>query len=163
MREEKRKKVTMRVSYSRILKVTNPLMYGEDVKAVQNKLNALGYNAGTADGYYGNGTADAVRRFQSAKGLSADGEVGPSTWNALFNSSTTPGYSRILKVTNPLMYGEDVKAVQNKLNALGYNAGTADGYYGNGTADAVRRFQSAKGLSADGEVGPSTWNALFNS
>ncbi|MGL4875266.1 MAG: N-acetylmuramoyl-L-alanine amidase [Clostridium sp.] len=162
MLEEIRKVIVMKVSYSRILKVTNPLMYGEDVKAVQNKLNALGYNAGVADGYYGNGTADAVRRLQSKKGLSADGEVGQMTWEALFNTATNPGYSRILKVTNPLMYGEDVKAVQNKLNALGYNAGVADGYYGNGTADAVRRFQSKKGLSADGEVGQMTWEALFN-
>ncbi len=50
------------------------------------------------------------------------------------------------------MYGEDIKAVQNKLNSLGYNCGTADGYYGNATKSAVISFQSAKGLTADGEV-----------
>ena len=42
----------VKVSYSRVLKVTSPLMYGEDVRAVQNKLNSLGHNAGTVDGYY---------------------------------------------------------------------------------------------------------------
>ena len=151
-------------SYTRLLKVTSPLMYGEDIKAVQNKLNSLGYNCGTADGYYGNATKNAVISFQSAKGIDTDGVVGPTTWKLLFNSSSNGSdYSRILKVTSPLMYGDDVKTVQNKLNSLGYNCGTADGYYGNATRSAVISFQSAKGLTADGEVGPATWNALFNS
>ncbi|WWU66847.1 peptidoglycan-binding protein (plasmid) [Clostridium baratii] len=153
--------------YSRVLKVTNPLMHGNDVKKVQNKLNQLGYNAGTADGYYGNNTKNAVIRFQKAKGISADGMVGPTTWNKLFSSSSSSssssntGYSRVLKVTSPLMYGNDVKKVQNRLNQLGYNAGTADGYYGNNTKNAVIRFQKAKKISADGMVGPTTWNKLF--
>ena len=153
-------------TYTRILKVTSPLMYGEDIKAVQNKLNSLGYNCGTADGYYGNATKSAVISFQSAKGLTADGEVGPATWNALFSSSSTStgsSYTRLLKVTSPLMYGEDIKAVQNKLNSLGHNCGTADGYYGNATKSAVVSFQSAKGIDTDGVVGPTTWNALSSS
>ena len=153
-------------THTRILKVTSPLMQGDDVKAVQNKLNSLGYNCGTADGYYGNATRTAVISFQSAKGLTADGEVGPATWNALFSSSSTStgsSYTRLLKVTSPLMYGEDIKAVQNKLNSLGHNCGTADGYYGNATKSAVVSFQSAKGIDTDGVVGPTTWNALFNS
>ncbi len=150
-------------SYSIILKLTSPLMYGEDVRAVQNKLNSLGYVAGTADGYFGNMTREAVINFQSAKGLSADGEVGPNTWNILFNTSTSggSGYNRILKLTAPLMYGEDIINVQNKLNSLGYNVGIADGYYGEATRSAVMNFQSARGLDVDGEVGPTTWNALF--
>ena len=150
--------------YSRILKVTSPLMYGDDIKAVQNKLNSLGFNCGTADGYYGNDTKNAVISFQSSKGIDTDGIVGPTTWKLLFNSSSNGSdYSRILKVTSPLMYGDDIKAVQNKLNSLGFNCGTADGYYGNDTKNAVISFQSSKGLTADGEVGPATWNALFNS
>ena len=151
-------------SYSRILKLTSPLMYGEDIRAVQNKLNSLGYVAGTADGYYGNMTRNAVINFQSKKGLAADGDVGPTTWSALFNTSTSggSGYSRILKLTSPLMYGEDIRAVQNKLNSLGYNAGTADGYYGNDTRTAVISFQTARGIDIDGEVGPTTWKTLFN-
>ena len=150
-------------SYSRILKLTSPLMYGEDIRAVQNKLNSLGYVAGTADGYYGNMTRNAVINFQSKKGLAADGDVGPTTWSALFNTSTSggSGYSRILKLTSPLMYGEDIRAVQNKLNSLGYNAGTADGYYGNDTKNAVINLQNTFGITADGIVGPTTWKYLF--
>lgn len=137
-------------THTRILKVTSPLMQGDDVKAVQNKLNSLGYNCGTADGYYGNATRTAVISFQSAKGLTADGEVGPATWNALFSSSSTStgsSYTRLLKVTSPLMYGDDVKAVQNKLNSLGFNCGTADGYYGNATKMLLLVFSLLKELT----------------
>lgn len=76
-------------------------------------------------------------------------------------TSSNSGYYRVLKVTSPLMYGSDVKKVQSKLNSLGYNAGKADGYYGNNTRNAVIRFQKAKKISSDGMVGPTTWNRLF--
>lgn len=52
--------------------------------------------------------------------------------------------------------GTDVKALQDALNQLGYNSGDVDGNYGPATAQAVRRFQSAMGLPADGDFGPQT-------
>lgn len=76
-------------------------------------------------------------------------------------TSSNSGYYRLLKVTSPLMYGSDIKKVQSKLNSLGYNAGKVDGYYGNNTKNAIIRFQKAKKISADGIVGPQTWNKLF--
>ena len=33
--------IEARVSYTRVLKLTSPQMYGEDVKAVQRRLNEL--------------------------------------------------------------------------------------------------------------------------
>ena len=50
----------------------------------------------------------------------------------------------------------EVLQVQQWLNANGYNAGTPDGKYGNNTANAVRAFQEANGLTVDGDVGPAT-------
>lgn len=55
--------------------------------------------------------------------------------------------------------GNNVKAIQYALNQLGYgNAGTSkvDGIFGSGTAAAVRAFQKAMGISADGIVGTNT-------
>ena len=55
--------------------------------------------------------------------------------------------------------GNNVKAIQYALNQLGYgNAGTSkvDGIFGSGTAAAVRAFQRAMGISADGIVGVKT-------
>jgi peptidoglycan hydrolase-like protein with peptidoglycan-binding domain len=56
--------------------------------------------------------------------------------------------------------GDDVTALQQRLNALGYDAGTANGTFNAQTQQAVENFQKAKNISADGVVGPGTWAAL---
>ncbi|HEX3000647.1 MAG TPA: spore cortex-lytic enzyme [Armatimonadota bacterium] len=56
--------------------------------------------------------------------------------------------------------GNEVTEIQNKLNELGYNVGTADGVFGAKTAQAVKQFQRDKGIKADGIVGPQTLKAL---
>ena len=134
-----------------------------EIATIQAQLNKKGCSVGTVDGIAGPTTYNAVISFQNKNGLTADGQVGPATWDVLFDTiSGGNSYSRILKLTSPLMYGEDIRAVQNKLNSLGYNAGTADGYYGNDTRTAVISFQTARGIDIDGEVGPTTWKTLFN-
>jgi peptidoglycan hydrolase-like protein with peptidoglycan-binding domain len=56
--------------------------------------------------------------------------------------------------------GSAVTALQIKLNAAGFSAGTADGKFGVKTEAAVRAFQQARGLAVDGIVGPQTAGAL---
>ena len=56
--------------------------------------------------------------------------------------------------------GPDVVALQQRLTALGYNTGTANGNFNTGTQTAVMNFQKAKNIQADGVVGPTTWAAL---
>ncbi|ODS08292.1 N-acetylmuramoyl-L-alanine amidase [Bacillus velezensis] len=70
--------------------------------------------------------------------------------------------SGVFKVTSPLTKGTSVKQIQTALAALYYypdkgakNNGI-DGYYGPKTANAVKRFQSMYGLTADGIYGPKT-------
>lgn len=57
--------------------------------------------------------------------------------------------------------GDEVKRIQERLKALGYYKGLIDGDFGGGTEGAVKEFQKAKGLTADGQVGSITWKALF--
>jgi tape measure domain-containing protein len=58
--------------------------------------------------------------------------------------------------------GEDVKQVQEALDALGYDLGSKgiDGIIGKETQDAIRQFQADKGLKVDGLVGDETLKAL---
>lgn len=55
--------------------------------------------------------------------------------------------------------GEDVERLQRALARAGF-AVTADGVFGPNTETAVKGFQAAHGLAADGVVGPLTWQAL---
>jgi putative chitinase len=66
-------------------------------------------------------------------------------------TSTPTTNNRTLRVGSK---GPDVIVLQR---ALGIKA---DGVFGSGTADAVRKYQLAKGLVADGIVGPTTFKAL---
>ena len=63
---------------------------GPEVEQLQSKLSQLGYNPGRADGIFGRRTLAAVRGFQRAQGLSADGIVGPNTRAALANPQARP-------------------------------------------------------------------------
>ena len=59
---------------------------GTDVAEIQKQLQRLGYDV-AADGDYGPATTEAVKAFQSTKGLEADGLVGASTYSALLGKS----------------------------------------------------------------------------
>ncbi|MEV7997146.1 peptidoglycan-binding protein, partial [Streptomyces sp. NPDC086077] len=126
---------------------------GNLVKAAQCLLKAAGHDPGTPDGIFGPDTTTAARNFQSSKGLTADGAVGPRTWTALLSRGSTP------TVQNGST-GEAVSRLQRALTAaLGRTVGI-DGIFGSGTAKAVRDYQSSRGLGVDGIVGPGTWGAL---
>ncbi|MDR2513731.1 MAG: peptidoglycan-binding protein [Christensenellaceae bacterium] len=70
--------------------------------------------------------------------------------------------SRVLKITKPLVKGDDVAALQNALIARSFGCGAmgADGIYGRFTAQAVRHFQSMNRLIVDGRAGKFTVTAL---
>jgi len=56
--------------------------------------------------------------------------------------------------------GSVVSQIQTKLQAQGYYTGAIDGVFGSATEAAVKKYQSAKGLTADGIVGPQTLASL---
>jgi hypothetical protein len=60
------------------------------------------------------------------------------------------------------MKGSDVTALQQRLAALKYYPGVADGQFGAYTLEAVWAFQEVQGLQVDGVVGPKTASALVH-
>lgn len=57
--------------------------------------------------------------------------------------------------------GTQAKVLQFLLNAKGYDCGKVDGIVGKNTVAAVKAFQKANGLNADGIVGAKTWAKLL--
>lgn len=68
--------------------------------------------------------------------------------------------TRPLRLTSPMTRGPRVKELQQKLADLGFNVGDVDGIFGSQTADAVQAFQLSQGLTADGEAGRETLEAI---
>lgn len=65
--------------------------------------------------------------------------------------------SRTLKLTSPMMRGEDVAFVQR------WTGVQDDGWFGKDTKRAVIEYQRMRGITADGEVGPVTWEHILSS
>ena len=70
--------------------------------------------------------------------------------------------TRELYLTDPMMNGEDVQKVQERLNVLSFSCGEADGIFGKKTDIAVRNFQTDAKLDVKrlGTVGKKTAEAL---
>ena len=128
-----------------------------EVAALQVALRGVGFTPGPVDGISGVQTRRALIGFQRRRGLSVDGVAGPRTRRALGVRGRPSLGTRTMRVGQR---GWDVAAIQFLLSSRGYGPGGFDGGFGPDTARAVRRFQSAAGLSADGVAGPSTLGAL---
>jgi peptidoglycan DL-endopeptidase LytE len=140
---------------------------GEIVSTLQQHLKTLGYfTYPKITGYYGPITAEAVKKFQQAYGLKADGVVNSQTLKKIQQavtkqSQTAPKQnekgafsSTVLKLGSK---GKEVSELQRNLKALGYfQYPTITDYYGTITSDAVKRFQKANGLKVTGIADSAT-------
>ncbi|MFF7072026.1 peptidoglycan-binding protein [Streptomyces pseudovenezuelae] len=139
---------------------------GGCVTELQRLLIHHGYPV-DVDGDFGAGTASAVRSFQSAHGLTADGQVGTNTKRALYDTDESPATGldlRSASCPDNIVEGQSggcVTTLQSLLNGKGQSL-AVDGSFGPQTLTAVKAFQSASGLSADGQVGPNTKAALYS-
>jgi peptidoglycan hydrolase-like protein with peptidoglycan-binding domain len=139
--------------------VTASMRYGDsgdNVTTLQRRLIELGYLVGTADGKFGASTKAALVAFQIANNLTRDGVAGAATQTAL-NSNTA--VKNTVKTSTTLKQGtvsDAVRDLQERLIALGYLTGKADGNFGVKTSLALIAFQKNNGLSGDGVAGTST-------
>ena len=116
----------------------------EDVKKIQRQLKQLGYDLGTfgdqadgVDGQLGSMTEAAIKAFQEAHGLEADGIVGPETLKALQESvdSTNDLKSAVGNLIDGIdeLGGRDriFKSLKNIINAVAKVASTAKSAFTN--------------------------------
>ncbi len=145
-------------------------MTGAAVQEMQKRLITLKYLNAVADGIFGTDTAEAVYNFQKRNGLVRDGIAGEKTLQKLYSTdaiaaeTTTPAPSAPTFSQGTLLQKGDegalVVSLQDSLIRLGYLSGTADGIFGVQTYQAVKKFQAANALYADGIAGDKTFAAL---
>ncbi len=130
------------------------------VRRIQHALHRLGYFNGPFTGFYGALTMAAVQAFQQASGLTADGVWGPASQAALAGAGdVTAAAVSAAGLPPPKAW---VKRLQIDLGKLGYFNGPDTGVYGPITTAAVKSFQAAAGLAADGHWGPQSQSALVS-
>ena len=160
---------------------------GQEVVIVQTMLNRISQNypaipkISPVIGAYDENTEAAVKEFQRIFNLTPDGIVGKATWYKMVYL-----YVGVTKLSELVSQGQtffgvqfqfpgvlregssgtEVEVLQYMLailaefdNALSPLA--VDGVFGPNTARAVRAYQSAAGLAADGVVGPVTWDSIY--
>lgn len=151
----------------------------------------FGVGAAGADGIFGDATEAAVRSYQASRGLNVDGVAGAQTFGALRSGQgpaapPAPPTGPIVIAPGvpappfPLPDGhcfgpksgpdwqhsgyynhrEDLRTWQQRMADRGW-AITADGLYGDQTAGVTKAFQSEKGLTVDGLIGPITWSSAW--
>lgn len=153
---------------------------GNPVKDWQDFLKAQGYDLGKSgvDGYFGDSTVSATKKYQKKVGVKVDGMAGKDTWAKAkkdgFKWKRKGSSSKSAPYPLPkghFYYTEDkrntvhsgywskdraaIKKIQKKVCT------GVDGRYGPKTKAAVMRWQKKHGLKADGAVGPSTWAKMF--
>lgn len=165
---------------------------GNEVIEVQTQLGTWGFLPFEPDGKFGEGTQKGVKNFQQylhdygntlatlemPELLAVDATVEPTaTPEPTPEPTATPEPTPVpaetpvptLPAGLPLMIGSKdsttggiVSQAQQRLVDLGYLSGGVDGAYGEGTANAVRSFQRAFGITETGTIGPQTWPVLFS-
>jgi peptidoglycan hydrolase-like protein with peptidoglycan-binding domain len=128
---------------------------GEAVRELQIALEETGSNPGAIDGVFGAQTEAAVKAFQQARGITADGIVGPITWRNI---------DEFAEFDEPVLHegstGLPVRRAQSRLSAAGFDTGGVDGMFGPHTEAGVRALQQARSITVDGIVGPQTWQQI---
>lgn len=135
---------------------------GNEVKALQEKLNKYMNCSLNVDGIFGNKTYACTTRFQEKYDLEKDGIVGKKTCRKLNSNleiikEDDLDCSKTLKIGST---GDEVKTLQEKLNKYMDCSLDTDGTLGNKTYACIVKFQEKYDLTQDGIVGNKTCSKL---
>lgn len=143
---------------ARALPTLRPGATGRAVALLQGMLLAAGHTV-EVDSRYGSGAQAAVRAFQRARRLAADGVVGRQVWDALVPDR--------LRTVIRGMVGQDVAVMAGLLRGWGYVI-PVDRRADEAMIASLKRFQVIRRVAGsvvngrgDGIGGPRTWVALL--
>ena len=128
---------------------------GNDVTALQSKLNDFYGPTLCTDGCFGTDTEALVKQFQQNCAIAVDGIVGNQTWSSL--DSITPYAQMVHIYARQGETSDEVIFLQARLNYYFGAELSVDGCFDAATTDQVKRFQSTVQITVDGIVGPQTW------
>ncbi len=162
--------------------------YSPRAEEIQIILTGAHFDPGPADGVMGSRTRKALGEFQKQKGLWPSGKVDSKTWLELNKEKEaikkevvvhplvlpSENYPRevksgeeIRKIMEPQekaikerLPKDKKKQIQIALQKAGFYKAKIDGKIGPQAKEAIKAFQKAKGLKADGAVGAQTWAEL---
>lgn len=105
-------------------------------------------------------TVSQTKKPTSTASYNAKKPVAENASNRKSTSATTAAKGRTTGVLIKGDEGEDVRILQERLRIAGYYYGNSTGIFGPITEEAVKKFQQAYNLQADGLVGPATLRRL---
>jgi membrane-bound lytic murein transglycosylase B len=124
----------------------------DELFELQTALNKLGYSAGTPDGMFGNNTRAAVRRFQQAERLPADGYPTPALLTRITNKVTGIDRAAAQSSAATLRTETSIRELQRALIRLNRLRGAADGEMGPATERAIESFERSLRLEPTGRA-----------
>lgn len=124
----------------------------ELIRAIQRELGSRGYETGGTDGMPGLLTRAAIMAYQHDNKLPLTGEASEELLQAIIfgREGATLTVADAGRATGQAE--RIVRNVQEQLNALGYNAGPANGRLNEETIRAIRAFETAQSLQVTGRV-----------
>ena len=135
-------------------------LQGEDILALQKELNIKMFYC-EENSIYDAVTSNAVKQFQEANKIAIDGNVGPITWDAIFSNKISSDFRVLMLTSSNIMYGIDIKILQERLCILGYILPITSRFDGV-TESQIRSYQIQKNfVNRDGIVTIDVWNKIF--
>ncbi len=155
----------------------------EHIRELQHYLRYLAFHNEVPmvipDGIYGKETKSAVMDFQKQHGILPTGDTDNETWDKIvYEYNLISPYYKPPDRTAPFTdsfavikhgdNGDTVFIIQIMLDTVSKNANSVpriniDGFYGDQTENAIKKYQSLSGLSPTGETDIKTWNMLSKS
>lgn len=160
--------------------MAQPLNLQDAIFNLQKYLRAISFadtrvSRPPLDGIFDTATEDAVRSFQSSRGINANGLVDRATWDAIYEEYKALALAEELPFfpTSPADYaaklGEEssfVSIIQILLQELSsvydvFEAVEITGIFDTATEQAIKELQRASGLEITGELDRNTYRRLL--